>query len=204
MPAKNKPKSKPSSAKKKPAQKAPVKKGVSSSTRPPAPPPSERSKTERPDPQEEFLKALTERELEYTLKADGEEKKLILKKWSLRQQFSLGSTLARVMTGFVGVIGKMGAKLDEDTDEVDAQELLNNEVLILELLRIHGDSIFDLIIATISPNNFKTFQEASEFVDTLDAQTAFQLLMVIAAQNSPKEDSKKKFGDLQSQIASLA
>jgi hypothetical protein len=147
------------------------------------------------DFQNAFMLAATQRNVQFTVGNGDEKRTLIIRRWTLTQQMSMGHNLAVVLSAVANNLAKH-IKLDQDGQViVSFDELLKNTLVFTQVLASCSDHVFRVISGSIAPN-FKTVQEAQEFAESLDIADAVQLILLIVRHNALTEETKKKFQNL--------
>lgn len=161
-----------------------------------------RTKKSKNDPQSEFVKSAIEKEM--VIEIDGTEtgvRSMTIKRWTLRQQFTEGVKLSKVVRGLVAVLSSVGQKVDN----FDVSDVLNDQDLTMTILASHAEDIFSLITTALLPN-FESLDECKNYVDTeITPQDAFIVLFSLIALNKAveSENSKKKLQSLTETLQGL-
>ena len=157
-------------------------------------------------PQEEFIEAAVKKTMNVELEILEEDGKtstkiLTLKRWTLRQQFTEGAKLQKVVRSIIVVLSSVGEKIETFTPS----QALKDPDMVMSILAAQAEDIFSLITTALA-SNFNSLQECQDFVDNkLQPQDSLILLFSLIALNKAveTESSKKKLEGLSETLSSL-
>lgn len=151
--------------------------------------------------QRAFLAASTQREFTFNAKVNDKDHELTIRRWSLREQLTLGAVLGRVMNS-VNRVASMAVVANKSG--IAGNGGLDEASVLTEVFAAHVDDILKLCICAVKPNFNNDVVVATEFVEAMSADDCMQLLLLIMINNRVDEKAKKKFEQVNAEFGKAA